>query len=246
MCLTSIKEWETQSSTCGSWRPDPKRQCFLSVSTLSRGEAVDVVGVSGELPSNDVCSQGGLCMLSLPVWLPGPVVFLARGSLGLVLCSFQGVSVWGSLSRGSLSGTVSIHRGISVRETPLDRDPPPHVEERTVRILLECCLVFMQFSGKIMKNNRIAPRELVTPLEIPGSTTDLVHDICSFCYSQYRLQQRRVVCACSGRPRNSQPESQRQGGANQLFGQFFPKNCKKNRKKIGPRGARVSVQNLSV
>ena len=40
MHLTSIKEWETQSSTRGSWRPDPKRQCFLSVSTLSMGEAV--------------------------------------------------------------------------------------------------------------------------------------------------------------------------------------------------------------
>ena len=42
-------------------------------------------------------------MMSLPVWLPVPM-FLPEGSLCLVLCSFQGVYVQGSLSRGSLTG----------------------------------------------------------------------------------------------------------------------------------------------
>ena len=95
--------------------------------------------------------EGGLFMMSLPVWLPGPCSFC--GSLSLVPCSFEGslssgglcpgeisvqrgVSVWGvSLSR------VSLYRGISVRsgKSP-DRDPP-YGEEWVVRILLECILV---------------------------------------------------------------------------------------------------------
>ena len=33
----------------------------------------------------------------------------------------------GSLPLGSLSGEVSVRRGVSVRETPLDRDPPPRI-----------------------------------------------------------------------------------------------------------------------
>ena len=56
-----------------------------------------------------VCPQGDLCMMPLPVWLPGHM-FLLRGSLYLVACSFEG---GGSLSRGSLSGRPT-----------LDRDPP--------------------------------------------------------------------------------------------------------------------------
>ena len=45
------------------------------------------------------CPMGGICMMSLSVWLPGPI-FLLGMSLSLVPCSFQGVSVWGSLSWG--------------------------------------------------------------------------------------------------------------------------------------------------
>ena len=58
--------------------------------------------------------SGGLCLWShVP---PGGGVFLSR--------------------RGGLSG------GASVRETPLDRDPPPvYGKELAVRILLECILV---------------------------------------------------------------------------------------------------------
>ena len=56
------------------------------------------------------CSQGGLCMMSLPVWLPGSM-FLPRG-----LCPR------GSLSKGrSLSRGVSV-QGVSIRRSP-DRDP---------------------------------------------------------------------------------------------------------------------------
>ena len=54
------------------------------------------------------CSQGDLCMMSLPVWLPGPMFLLgglslwshvhSRGSLSRGLC------LGGSLARGSLPG----------------------------------------------------------------------------------------------------------------------------------------------
>ena len=43
-----------------------------------------------------VCPQGHLCMISLPVRLPGPM-FLPRG-----LCPWSYVPFRGSLSRGSL------------------------------------------------------------------------------------------------------------------------------------------------
>ena len=68
-------------------------------------------------------------MMLLLVWLPGPM-FLLGVSLCLVSCSFQRVSVGGSVSRGSLS-----RMGVSVTETPL------YGEERVVHILLECFLV---------------------------------------------------------------------------------------------------------
>ena len=64
-------------------------------------------------------------MLSLRVWMPGPM-FLLRGSLSLVSCSF-----WdGSLSR----------KGLPV-ETPLE------LEKRAVYIPLECFLAMRKFEG---------------------------------------------------------------------------------------------------
>ena len=64
-------------------------------------------------------------MLSLRVWMPGPM-FLLRGSLSLVSCSF-----WdGSLSR----------KGLPV-ETPLE------LEKRAVCIPLECFLAMRKFEG---------------------------------------------------------------------------------------------------
>ena len=64
-------------------------------------------------------------MLSLRVWMPGPM-FLLRGSLSLVSCSF-----WdGSLSR----------KGLPV-ETPLE------LEKRAVCIPPECFLAMRKFEG---------------------------------------------------------------------------------------------------
>ena len=63
-------------------------------------------------------------MMSLPVWLPGPM-FPRKGGLSLS---------GGSLSRGCLC------QGGSVRETPLQTETPFYSEERAVRILLECFL----------------------------------------------------------------------------------------------------------
>ena len=58
------------------------------------------------------CSGGCLCMMSLPVWPHVPS---------------------GGLSRGSLSGGVSV-QGVC-------RVPPPYGKERAVRILLECIII---------------------------------------------------------------------------------------------------------
>ena len=64
------------------------------------------------------CPQRGLCMMSLPVWLTGPMFLL--GGLGF-LCHVPSRRV--SLSRESLIRGVSVQRA-SVRETP------SHGEER--------------------------------------------------------------------------------------------------------------------
>ena len=60
--------------------------------------------------------------MSLSVWLPGLVFFL------------EGLCPGGSLSRGSLSGAMSLSRGVP------DRDPL-YGEELAVHILLECILI---------------------------------------------------------------------------------------------------------
>ena len=44
---------------------------------------------------------GVLCVMSHPVWLPGPMVLL-EGSLSLVLCSFQGGLCPGGFCPGGL------------------------------------------------------------------------------------------------------------------------------------------------
>ena len=86
-----------------------------------------------------ILSTGDLCMMSLPVWLLGPM-FLPRGGvfvpspMFLLVVSLQGVSAkdtsWSHVpSEGSLSGR------------PLWTETP-YSEERAVRILLECILVF--------------------------------------------------------------------------------------------------------
>ena len=75
---------------------------------------------------------GGLCIMSLPVWLTGPM-FLPGGSLSLVPCSFQ---MGGGLCPGGL------HPGGSLSGRP----PPPYGDERVVRILLESFLVMKMVS----------------------------------------------------------------------------------------------------
>ena len=80
----------------------------------------------------------GLCIMSLPVWLPGSM-FLMEGSLSLVLCSFlEGVSVQGDLCRGGgclHAEGVSVQRYLSWdslsggspdRDTPWMETPPRH------------------------------------------------------------------------------------------------------------------------
>ena len=55
-------------------------------------------------------------MMSLPVWLPGPM-FLLGGSMSLASCSFQGgLCLGGDLSRGYVS-----RRGFLVENTVLIR-----------------------------------------------------------------------------------------------------------------------------
>ena len=71
--------------------------------------------------------EGGLCMMSFPIWLPGPMFLLERGSLCLVKCSFQrvsvqGVSVWGiSVREVFVQGDLC--PGVSLSGRPPDRDP---------------------------------------------------------------------------------------------------------------------------
>ena len=64
-------------------------------------------------------------MMSVPVWLPGPMFLPAGGSLSR-----------GSVSKGSLSRGVSVQRGLCP-EVSLSRRRP-YGKERAVRILLEC------------------------------------------------------------------------------------------------------------
>ena len=80
-------------------------------------------------------------MVSLPVWLPGPM-FGLWGSLSRGVSVQEGVSVQG----GSLSRVVSVQGVLCPgRLPPPDRDSL-YGEERAVRILLECILVFILYS----------------------------------------------------------------------------------------------------
>ena len=117
-------------------------ECFLvTACKLSLGQGNVFTGVCQLF-----CSGGGeVCMMSLPVWLTGPM-FL-RGSLSLVPCSFQGVG-------------VSV-QGVSVREG------------RAVRILLECIFVvpnsvnIVRYSRSLVYRTRIsfsAKQDPLSPL----------------------------------------------------------------------------------
>ena len=105
-----------------------------------------------------VCPPGGLCMMSLPVWLPGPMFLpgvlcpvgsLSRGSLSEARCLSRGgpggLCPGGSLFRGSLCRGVSA-QGWSLYKGYLSRGglcrEIPESEMRVVHIILECFLVF--------------------------------------------------------------------------------------------------------
>ena len=120
----------------------------LSGGSLSRGISVWGVSVQASL-----CS-GGLC----PGWSLSRRCLCPRGSQ-----SRRGVSVWGVSVQGDLSPEgglclgglcpggsqfmregVSVWGVVSVRETPRTKTPPPpYGNERAVRILLECILVWV-------------------------------------------------------------------------------------------------------
>ena len=128
------------------------------------------------------CSQGGLCLMSLHVWLPGPVFLrgdlclwshvLSKGSLSLVPCSFQGVSVCGPVfPLGGSLDRESVNRGppgrrppeqrslwtCTPRQRPPDRDSLIGTQcvvgsgQWAVRILLECILVTCMIKSKLFK-----------------------------------------------------------------------------------------------
>ena len=79
----------------------------------------------------------GLCMMSLPVWLPGPMFLPGRGiCVSGPMFLGDGVSVQ--------EGGGSIQERGSVREIPLTETPTrSYGEERAVHILLECFLVII-------------------------------------------------------------------------------------------------------
>ena len=98
------------------------------------------------------------------MFLPMSVILFLRGSVRchflsgcLVPCSFWGLCLWSHVpSRGSLLGGLSLSRGISVwgslsgggglcqgepRTETSKQIPLTHVEERAIRVILECILV---------------------------------------------------------------------------------------------------------
>ena len=92
--------------------------------------------------ARSVQGGGGLCMMSLPVWLPGPMFLpggLCPGGLGGGVCCSLPYQI-GSLSGRSLSREVLYPVG-SVR-AGLCQGDHLYGEEPAVSILLECILFF--------------------------------------------------------------------------------------------------------
>ena len=77
-------------------------------------------------------------MMSLPVWLPGPM-FLPGVSVSGPMFLPGDLCPEGTLPEGSVRGLCS---GGLVRETT-QTETPPYGEERTVHILLECILIIL-------------------------------------------------------------------------------------------------------
>ena len=91
-----------------------------------------------------VCSEGGLHMISFPIWLPGPMFHLGDLCLWSYVTSGEGEC----LCPGGLCPGESLFRGASVQGVYLQgvsvqgdfcrQRPPRYGEEWAVRILLEC------------------------------------------------------------------------------------------------------------
>ena len=96
-----------------------RERCYISPYLTSKGLKSDSLG-QGNIFTGVCLSIGGLCMVSLPVWLSGPMFLLG----GLCLWSHVPSSVQGSLCMGDLcpGGSVqgrSLSRGVSVQEVTI-------------------------------------------------------------------------------------------------------------------------------
>ena len=111
-----------------------------------------ITALKRSLGKGNVFTQFCLCVMSLPVWLPGPM-FLPGESLYVVPCSFwqRGLCLWSHVpSRGLCLWSHVPARHPSQRpphptpwtETSLDWDTPRYHKERAVRSLQECLLYF--------------------------------------------------------------------------------------------------------
>ena len=77
-------------------------------------------------------------MMSLLVWLPGPMFFLGGSVSGPMFLLSGGVSIGGGSVWGNLCPGGSLSKGFCVR------DNPPCGKERAVCILLECFLLIFK------------------------------------------------------------------------------------------------------
>ena len=122
------------------------RRCAWQGTCIAEGMH-DGRGMAG----GGACGEGGrggvrgwrCCrsMMSLPVWLPGPMFLWEGGYLPGPMFFLGGSPSKGvSVQWGTLSGGGSVWEGLSGRPPRTD---PPYGEERAVCILLECFLVIL-------------------------------------------------------------------------------------------------------
>ena len=89
---------------------------------------------------------GGLCVMSLPVWLPGPMFLPGGVSVSGPMFLLGIRCFWSHVPSGG-----SLSRGVSLTKNPRQRPPPnrdplsQYGKERVVRILLECILTRVNF-----------------------------------------------------------------------------------------------------
>ena len=111
-----------------------------SLTSLSLTHTHEVWGTVMFLHTSVILSTGSLCMMSLPVWLPGPMFLLGVSVFGPML--ILGVSVW----------DVTFQR--TPRRPPRNRDPT-FGKEPALRNLLECAIVLCKFVAYEIKSPNI-------------------------------------------------------------------------------------------